>query len=66
MKHRTVSTGLSQNEKGIHILIEVGDEAGTGRVALSGLETMNLIEKLRLLVKETLEKAQHYSQEDWK
>lgn len=66
MKHRTVSTGIRMDAKGIHILIEVEDETGTGWVALSGLETMDLIEKLRLLVKEALEKAQHWSQEDWK
>lgn len=66
MKHRTVSTGISTNADGIHILIEVETETGVGRVMLSGLETLELIEKLRILVKEALEKAQHYSPEDWK
>ena len=66
MKHRTISTGLRQDAEGIHILIEFGSEKGTGLVSLSGSETLDLIEKLRLLVKEALEKAQTYSQEDWK
>ena len=51
MKHRTVSTGISEDEKGIHIVIAVSDQEGSNVVYLSGLETMELIEKLRLLVK---------------
>ena len=66
MKHRTVSTGISEDEKGIHIVIAVSDQEGSNVVYLSGLETLGLIEKLRLLVNEALERAQTYSQKDWK
>ena len=66
MKSRSVVTGIRQDAQGIHIVICVADEEDSNAVSLSGLETLDLIEKLRLLVKEALEKAQHYSQEDWK
>lgn len=66
MKHRTISTGISEDEKGIHIVIAVSTQEGSNVVYLSGLETMELIEKLRLLVKEALEKSTRWSQEDWK
>lgn len=66
MKHRTVSTGISQDAKGIHIVIAVSDQDGSNVVYLSGLETMEMIEKLRLLVKDVFDKSTRWSPEDWK
>lgn len=65
-KHRTVSTGLRIDEKGIFIVISVSSERGEDSILISGSEASELIPKLRIHMDEIFTNSKWYSQEDWK
>ena len=65
-KHRTISTGLRTDERGIFIVISVSTEQGEESITLSGSEASELIPKLRIHMDEIFTHSKWWAQEDWK
>ena len=65
-KHRTISTGLRTDERGIFIVISVSSDQGEDSIMLSGSEASELIPKLRIHMDEIMTHSKWWAEEDWK